>query len=51
MVRIADRILINPSQVSSIEEIQMLYNLSRGVFQEKKLENKEIRIKELDITK
>ena len=36
LVKIADRILINPSHISSIEEIEMVFNLSRGVYQEKK---------------
>ena len=35
LVRISDRILINPSHVASIEEIEMVFNLSRNCFQEK----------------
>lgn len=45
LVRIGDgTILINPSKISSIEEIQVLYNLSRNCLQEKISENKEIQV-------
>jgi len=37
IVRITDSILINPSHIASIEEFEMIFNLSRKCFQERKV--------------
>lgn len=37
IVRITDSVLINPSHIASIEEFEMIWNLSKDCFVEKKI--------------
>jgi len=36
IVRITDSVLINPSHIASIEEFEMMYNMSKDCFEERK---------------